>query len=188
MLVGIEESCIGDHSGAIDVHQLLTLLHSDTWWHKSLAEVLCLQKEEKRPQFYTDLSQPTLHHLRPGHPAHLQSGRRGPGKTAKQENHPQALSASRHSCLCTHLPWLSPHAMWVPFSVAKPYNLHTNCDKAPGIPVPLDCCPTSISKILGDPPMTPQPSKINTKVLYQASKIWSLLCLQACLWPHSLNY
>lgn len=30
VLIGVEQSRTGDHDGAIDVHQVLTLLHSDT--------------------------------------------------------------------------------------------------------------------------------------------------------------
>ena len=45
VLVGIEQSCVRDHDGAIDVHQLLTLLHTDTCRHKNLTEVLCTPGE-----------------------------------------------------------------------------------------------------------------------------------------------
>lgn len=62
VLIGIEESCIGDHDGAIDVHQLLTLLHSDTCRHKSLAEALCTPGGRERCRFHTDLS-PSLHFM-----------------------------------------------------------------------------------------------------------------------------
>lgn len=155
VLIGIEEACVGDHNGAIDVHQLLTLLHGDACRHKSVAELLCTSRGRERPRFHTDRSQPTLHRLRPGHPAHLRSSRRAPGKTAKQVKHSRALSAYPRGRVRTYPPWLSPRAMWAPSSVAKPYNLHTNRIKAPGRqPIPpesqalLHRCQTSISKTL----------------------------------------
>jgi|UPI00001F395E hypothetical protein len=40
VLIGIEHSRIGDDNWAVDVHQLLSLLHTDTCRHKNLAELL----------------------------------------------------------------------------------------------------------------------------------------------------
>ena len=61
-LVGVEQSRIGDHDGGIDVHQVLTLLHSDTCRHKSLAEVrfCALQEDKKGPHSYPTPISPTL--------------------------------------------------------------------------------------------------------------------------------
>lgn len=60
VLVGVEQSRTGDHDGAIDVHQVLTLLHSDTCRHKSLAEVLCTPRRQERPPFLPHPISPTL--------------------------------------------------------------------------------------------------------------------------------
>ena len=87
VVIGIEESCTGDHNRAKDVHQLLILLHSDTCRHKSLAEVLGTPGGRERPRVCTDLSPPMLHFLRPGHSAQLGPSRHAPGKTAKRVGH-----------------------------------------------------------------------------------------------------